>query len=162
MFRIPVSIQLARAAVAGAWLRTDCGGPTNCPSETERALAWLLTGIRQLTQPNFSVESNIHRSNSPIVSRPSARSPLHLPRPPRPPTGRVCPVHRRPRVKFQKPHRHPVTMPATTTILSRVGSQLTSRSSIALKGSLATSSRRTPALAALARYYASKCEQPPP
>ncbi|CAN9156578.1 dihydrolipoamide acetyltransferase component of pyruvate dehydrogenase [Alternaria burnsii] len=49
-------------------------------------------------------------------------------------------------------------MPATTTLLSRAGSQLSSRGSIALRGALPTSrcSARTPALAALARYYASK------
>ncbi|KAL5372811.1 hypothetical protein DPSP01_013226 [Paraphaeosphaeria sporulosa] len=46
-------------------------------------------------------------------------------------------------------------MPATTTFLSRAGSQLASRGSITLRASL-TASRRTPALAALARYYASK------
>ncbi|KAI4677545.1 Component of pyruvate dehydrogenase complex, mitochondrial [Alternaria sp. BMP 2799] len=49
-------------------------------------------------------------------------------------------------------------MPATTTLLSRAGSQLSSRGSIALRGALPTSrcSARTPALSALARYYASK------
>ncbi|KAI4621949.1 Component of pyruvate dehydrogenase complex, mitochondrial [Alternaria sp. BMP 0032] len=49
-------------------------------------------------------------------------------------------------------------MPATTTLLSRAGSQLSSRGSIALRGTLPTSrcSARTPALSALARYYASK------
>ncbi|KAL5400901.1 hypothetical protein PMIN06_004591 [Paraphaeosphaeria minitans] len=46
-------------------------------------------------------------------------------------------------------------MPATTTFLSRAGSQLTSRGSINLRASL-TASHRTPAFAALARYYASK------
>ncbi|KAF2451085.1 dihydrolipoamide acetyltransferase component of pyruvate dehydrogenase [Karstenula rhodostoma CBS 690.94] len=46
-------------------------------------------------------------------------------------------------------------MPATTTFLSRAGSQLASRGSISLRGSL-TASRRAPAFAALARYYASK------
>ncbi|KAF2629035.1 dihydrolipoamide acetyltransferase component of pyruvate dehydrogenase [Macroventuria anomochaeta] len=43
-------------------------------------------------------------------------------------------------------------MPATTTILSRAGAQLSSRGSIALRGAF---QRRTPALSALARYYAS-------
>ncbi|KAH7371156.1 dihydrolipoamide acetyltransferase component of pyruvate dehydrogenase [Pyrenochaeta sp. MPI-SDFR-AT-0127] len=49
-------------------------------------------------------------------------------------------------------------MPATTTLLSRAGSQLSSRGSIALRASLAAPrcSHRTPALAALSRYYASK------
>ncbi|KAH8698206.1 dihydrolipoamide acetyltransferase component of pyruvate dehydrogenase [Phaeosphaeriaceae sp. PMI808] len=49
-------------------------------------------------------------------------------------------------------------MPAATTLLSRAGSQWSSRGSIALRGALATSTcpQRTPALAALARYYASK------
>ncbi|KAH9870937.1 Component of pyruvate dehydrogenase complex, mitochondrial [Plenodomus biglobosus] len=47
-------------------------------------------------------------------------------------------------------------MPATTTLLSRAGCQLTSRGSIALRGALPATSRRTPALSALARYYASK------
>ncbi|EDU47843.1 AceF Pyruvate 2-oxoglutarate dehydrogenase complex dihydrolipoamide acyltransferase E2 component [Pyrenophora tritici-repentis] len=49
-------------------------------------------------------------------------------------------------------------MPATTTLLSRAGSQLASRGSIALRGafSAAPCSQRTPALSALARYYASK------
>ncbi|KAL5116171.1 pyruvate dehydrogenase complex dihydrolipoamide acetyltransferase component (E2) [Pleosporales sp. CAS-2024a] len=53
-------------------------------------------------------------------------------------------------------------MPATTTLLSRAGSQWSSRGSIALRGALAaprctgSAARRTPALAALARYYASK------
>ncbi|KAF2649023.1 dihydrolipoamide acetyltransferase component of pyruvate dehydrogenase [Lophiostoma macrostomum CBS 122681] len=51
-------------------------------------------------------------------------------------------------------------MPATATLLSRTGGQLSSRGSIALRGSLASPrcSRfaiRTPALSALARYYAS-------
>ncbi|KAF1850546.1 dihydrolipoamide acetyltransferase component of pyruvate dehydrogenase [Cucurbitaria berberidis CBS 394.84] len=55
-------------------------------------------------------------------------------------------------------------MPATTTLLSRAGSQWSSRGSIALRGALATPrcsqfAARTPALAALSRYYASKCEQ---
>ncbi|KAH3911658.1 pyruvate dehydrogenase complex acetyltransferase [Parastagonospora nodorum] len=53
-------------------------------------------------------------------------------------------------------------MPATTTLLARAGSQLSSRGSIALRGALPASrcpefaARRAPALAALARYYASK------
>jgi hypothetical protein len=90
--------------------------------------------------------------------RARALSPISL-RPPRPHLGRACSAPYRPRPNFPQPHRHPVTMPASTMILSRVGSQLSSRGSIALRGSLLTSSRRTPALAALARYYA--CEQPP-
>jgi len=40
---------------------------------------------------------------------------------------------------FCGPHRHPDTMPAATTLLSRAGSQLTSRGSIALRGSLSAS-----------------------
>ncbi|KAJ4308392.1 pyruvate dehydrogenase complex dihydrolipoamide acetyltransferase component (E2) [Neodidymelliopsis sp. IMI 364377] len=44
-------------------------------------------------------------------------------------------------------------MPATTAIFARAGAQLTSRGSIALRGAV---QRRTPALSALARYYASK------
>ncbi|ORY18532.1 dihydrolipoamide acetyltransferase [Clohesyomyces aquaticus] len=57
-------------------------------------------------------------------------------------------------------------MPATTTLLSRAGGQLSSRGSIALRGSLSASrcldftARRTPALSALARYYASKSFPP--
>ncbi|KAF2265997.1 pyruvate dehydrogenase [Lojkania enalia] len=53
-------------------------------------------------------------------------------------------------------------MPATTTILARASGQMSLRGSIALRGSLGTSrasefiARRTPALSALARYYASK------
>lgn len=41
------------------------------------------------------------------------------------------------RVNFQRTLRHPDTMPATTTLLSRAGSQLSSRGSIALRASLA-------------------------
>ncbi|KAF1938695.1 dihydrolipoamide acetyltransferase [Clathrospora elynae] len=52
-------------------------------------------------------------------------------------------------------------MPATTTLLSRAGSQLSSRGPIALRNALpATQCRRTPALSALARYYASKSYPP--
>ncbi|XP_014556472.1 hypothetical protein COCVIDRAFT_99753 [Bipolaris victoriae FI3] len=53
-------------------------------------------------------------------------------------------------------------MPAATTLLSRAGSQLTSRGSIALRGAFspATCTARTPALSALARYYASKSYPP--
>ncbi|KAF1993410.1 dihydrolipoamide S-acetyltransferase [Amniculicola lignicola CBS 123094] len=53
-------------------------------------------------------------------------------------------------------------MPATTTLLARAGGQLRQRGSIALRSSLSASkcsqftARRTPALSALARYYASK------
>ncbi|KAF2122272.1 dihydrolipoamide acetyltransferase component of pyruvate dehydrogenase [Lophiotrema nucula] len=53
-------------------------------------------------------------------------------------------------------------MPAATTMLARAGSQMSSRGSIALRGCLSPSRssefavRRTPALSALARYYASK------
>ncbi|KAH7128244.1 2-oxoacid dehydrogenases acyltransferase-domain-containing protein [Dendryphion nanum] len=52
-------------------------------------------------------------------------------------------------------------MPATTTMLARAGGQLSVRGSIALRGSLSASrcsefAARTPALSALARYYASK------
>ncbi|KAF2193093.1 dihydrolipoamide acetyltransferase component of pyruvate dehydrogenase, partial [Zopfia rhizophila CBS 207.26] len=57
-------------------------------------------------------------------------------------------------------------MPATTTILARAGGQLSLRGSIALRGSISASkcpeflARRTPALPALARYYASKSFPP--
>ncbi|PSN71394.1 dihydrolipoamide acetyltransferase component of pyruvate dehydrogenase [Corynespora cassiicola Philippines] len=53
-------------------------------------------------------------------------------------------------------------MPATTTLMSRAGAQLSMRGSIALRGSLSAArctefaARRTPALSALSRYYASK------
>ncbi|KAF2127775.1 dihydrolipoamide acetyltransferase component of pyruvate dehydrogenase [Dothidotthia symphoricarpi CBS 119687] len=52
-------------------------------------------------------------------------------------------------------------MPATSHLLSRAGAQLASRGSIALRGALPTTrgadfAARTPSLAALARYYASK------
>ncbi|CAI6232780.1 unnamed protein product [Periconia digitata] len=50
-------------------------------------------------------------------------------------------------------------MPASATMLARAGSQMSLRGSIALRGGL-TASRRTPALAALARYYASKSFPP--
>ncbi|KAF2472976.1 pyruvate dehydrogenase [Lindgomyces ingoldianus] len=57
-------------------------------------------------------------------------------------------------------------MPATTTLISRAGGQLTLRGSIALRGTLGASRssgftlRRSPALSALARYYASKSFPP--
>ncbi|KAF1949686.1 dihydrolipoamide acetyltransferase [Byssothecium circinans] len=57
-------------------------------------------------------------------------------------------------------------MPASTTLLARAGGQLSMRGSIALRGNLAASRysefavRRTPALAALSRYYASKSFPP--
>ncbi|OAL47656.1 dihydrolipoamide acetyltransferase component of pyruvate dehydrogenase [Pyrenochaeta sp. DS3sAY3a] len=49
-------------------------------------------------------------------------------------------------------------MPASTAFMSRAGAQLSSRASIALRASMAAPrcSQRTPALAALSRYYASK------
>ncbi|KAF2639669.1 dihydrolipoamide acetyltransferase [Massarina eburnea CBS 473.64] len=57
-------------------------------------------------------------------------------------------------------------MPASMTLLARSAGQLSARGSIALRGSLAASrcsefaGRRTPALAALSRYYASKSFPP--
>jgi hypothetical protein len=82
--------------------------------------------------------------------------------PPAPsPSGHACRLSLSCPGKFSTVPRHPDTMPATTTFLARAGSQLTSRGSIALRGSLPTSTRRAPALAALARYYASKCERLP-